>query len=268
VGIEDRLGYVHETPRTLAEVAPPRLRALVSDELVAEQGALHAYQTLCERANQAPDPNVWGPEWAGERIPGLIAALPWLEVYKLVEELALTRSRPRRPWSDKPNDFEGRVNAVLASCGVAYELVDGEIAPFNAPVPGLELSELAAPNRDARFQPAFEQYARARLALEKVPEDLFAAVREAANAVEAIAKILSGRKSDTLHGALDFLYGKGTPEYQRALLKSIREAYNYASQVPGARHGQHETVVLSRAEVMYIVRTCGAAMEYLIRDRS
>lgn len=265
MSIEQRLGYVPQTTRTLTEVAPPRLRAFVRDELVNEYGALAAYRLLCERSNQSPDPNVWGAEWAAERLPALFEDLQWFEVYKLIQELAAERGTRRRPWPDTVPDFEARANALLAVCGVAYELVGGEVVPFNPPVDGLNIED-AAPAGEARFRPAFDQYARARQALDQVPVDLFAAVREAANAVEAVAKILSGKSDKALPSALDALFGRGIPEYQRRLIQSIKEIYNYASQVPGARHGQHETVTLSRPEAQYAVRVCGAAMEFLIQE--
>ncbi len=90
------------------------------------------------------------------------------------------------------------------------------------------------------------------------PPDLEKAVSEAANAVEGVVRLISGEKS--ISAGLRKLMPSGE---RRPLLDTMNQLFNYASAVPGARHGAHAPSGLTDAEARYVVRVAGAAIAFL-----
>ena len=46
----------------------------------------------------------------------------------------------------------------------------------------------------------------------------------------------------------------------------MKTLYGYSSTVPGARHGEHETVDIQFPEAAFVVRSAGAAIAMLIAE--
>ncbi len=199
--------------------------------------------------HRVPDGDIWGVEVERE-VSRLVMAMEWFEVYDAIEEV-LDGSNSRR------------VDEALAQAGAAYELIDGKFWPFEPVADELEVADmaydaLAAVDPSGRLKPALAQYRKAVSFLDGRPPDLEKAVSEAANAVEGVVRLISGEKS--ISAGLRKLMPSGE---RRPLLDTMNQLFNYASAVPGARHGAHAPSGLTDAEARYVVRVAGAAIAFL-----
>lgn len=241
--------------RDVYEEAPDRLRALLL-KIATEQGAVAGYRVLCDVLGQLPDSQIWGASFAAPEVSRMVESMEWYEVFDALEELAETRR----------GQIDDVVNEAFARCGLAYEMVDGQISLLDEV--GNELN-LAGNEDDAtmlltgRFRPVYKQYEKALSALHGRPADLEKAVAEAFGALEAVVHIVTGTKDfgAAVDKALADRTGLG------ALSKSLKSMYGYASQVPGARHGRHAEPDLTFAEARLVVRTTGSAIAYLIETQ-
>lgn len=243
--------------RTRTEVAPPRLRNLLRDVLVDDHDHLGGYQVLAEEAGVFSS-DAWTEESGARRLHELVESVDWAVVYTMLE-----KSAPA-PMSGL-DGYDERVNAVLAREGIAYEMRDGEFGPFDPEGEGLGLN-LANPLEEAgeKFQSVYAQYQRALDALFQMKPNALAAISESVNAVEALARILAHDSKATLGKLLPGLIGGS--DHRKALAASMSALYGYASTVPGARHGEHETVKIDFPEAAYVVRSAGAAIAMLLAE--
>jgi hypothetical protein len=176
--------------------------------------------------------------------------LEWFEVLDLLEEV-----------SSGVDDDE--VNAVFARAGLAYEMLDGQIHLLDPEGDALEVSGAeheAVSHLKDEYSAVRTQYQRALDALHGRPPDLERAVAEALNALEAVARVRSGKKDfgKAIDAALD-----GRP-HAGALAATLKALYGWASQLPGARHGRHEEPDLTYEDAFLAVRLAGVAIVYLI----
>lgn len=259
MSIESRLGVSRRQDRAIVEHAPQNIRRFLRERLEQELGAKGALDVVgAEMDVDTSDYN--SPSWVRQKLNELLAGLDWLSVYRLLEE--------HQPSLGRREKYESSVNEVLARCGVAYEMVDGEIRRLDET--GIEFA-VAGHERDtltrmgARFSPARQQYELAVHALDAIPTRPKEAVREAVNALEAVLKIISGRNDKGSLGdyAADLVRDPASP-WRGSLGAALRSLYGYSSQVPGARHAQHIDAEVSTAEAALVVRMCGAAIVYFI----
>lgn len=253
-----RVGAKASLPtRTRTEEAPQRLRVLLRDVLVEDHGWVAGLQVLAEAAGESAG-DIWSEDWAAPRLRALVEEVEWGIVYAMLENSA------PQPLAGLES-YDERVNDVLAREGIAYEMRDGLFGPFDPE--GKELGlDLANPADEAGegFLPVRRQYERSLHALASVPADPLTAVRESVNAMEATARILTGKLSSSFGDLIGGLLG---PEpHRKALAASMKSLYGYASTVPGARHGEHETVDLGFAEAAYAVRSAGATIAMLLAE--
>lgn len=238
--------------RDVYEEAPDRVRALLH-RIATEHSAVAGYRVLCDVMGQLPDSQIWGDSFAAPEVSRMVESMEWYEVFDGLEELAERRQR----------QIDDVVNEAFARCGLAYEMVDGQISLLDEVGDELDLAgneDEATKLLTGRFRPVYKQYEKALGALRGRPADLEKAVAEAFGAVEAVVHILTGTKD--FGAAVDkALAGR---EGLGALSKSLKSMYGYASQVPGARHGRHAEPDLTFAEARLVVRTAGAAIAYLI----
>lgn len=249
-----------QLPRTRTGEAPPRLRALLRETVTEEFGLVTAYQELCDLAGQTAD-DIWSPDWAAPRVREITDNMSWELVFLALEKYA---PRPSRGL----DAFESKVNEVLAREGLAYEMVHGEFVPFDPECRDLGLAT-ENPVEGEEFLPVRRQYQRALDALHARPTDHLAAIRESLNALEAVGRILIEKPKASLGEAMDKLLGDAP--HRKALAATMKSLYGYASTVPGARHGEHETVEIGYAEAAFVVRASGAAIAMLLgehRERS
>ncbi|MGD8168539.1 hypothetical protein ACEXOS_015060 [Herbiconiux sp. P16] len=241
--------------RTLTEQAPPRLRALLREIVVEKKGMPGAYRELSDLAGKAAE-DIWSCDWAEPRVRDLADELSWDLVYEGLEQYAPGAMNGSAA-------YDAMVNLVLAREGIAYEMVDGAFQPFDPDAADFDL-DLENPVDGDQFATVRGQYQRALDALNARPADYLAAIRESLNALEALGRILTGRPSASLGVAIDQLVGN--EPHRRALGAALKALYGYSSTVPGARHGEHETVEIGYPEAAFVVRSAGAAIAMLIAE--
>jgi hypothetical protein len=230
------------------------LRALLRTVVIDDLGLIEAYNELSDVAGQIAG-DIWSPDWAAPRVRQLADELPWTLVYATLEKHA------PGPLSGLES-YESGVNDVLAQEGVAYEMVDGRFQPFDPEAADLDLNN---PVEDDQFAPVRRQYQRAIDALNAQPADYLAAIRESLNALEALGRILTGKPKASLGESMDKLLG--SDPHRKALSQTLKALYGYSSTVPGARHGEHETVDIDYPEAAFVVRCAGSAIGMLIAER-
>lgn len=216
---------------------------------------VRAYHDLSDLAGLTAE-DIWSHDWAAPRVRELIDDLEWELVYQALEDHA------PKPLSGL-NSYEDKVNEVLAREGIAYEMIDGRFQPFDPEGHLLEL-DLANPVEGELFPSVHRQYQRGVDALNGRPADYLAAIRESLNALEALGRILTGKSTASLGETMDKLVG-GSP-HRKALAAALKALYGYSSTVPGARHGEHETVDIEYPEAAFVVRSAGAAIAMLIAE--
>lgn len=145
------------------------------------------------------------------------------------------------------------VTRKLDETGAAIGVAGGERDAFDVMV--------------GRFKPAREQYLLAMQALDAIPPRPKDAIRESVNALEAVLKIITGRKNVSLGDAASELV-RDTTDWRNALGASLKSLYGYVSSVPGARHSSYIDAEVSTDEAALVVRICGAAIVYFIDEYS
>jgi len=175
----------------------------------------------------------------------------WNDVYELLEFISADTSLRLSP---------DALNPVLQREMSGYRLVAGCLTPISDPV------ELAAV-RAALLVP--EPFAGARKhlvdALDKLghkPQpDVRNAITEAVSAVEAAARVVTGKKSATLGDALKVLEGKHG--LHTALKEAWLKLYGYTSDEQGLRHAMTEDPQIDFETAKYMVVSCAAFVNLL-----
>lgn len=238
-------------PRDRYEQAPPPLRALLLELMQDRWGNRRSYNMLCSMVGLVPDPNIIGDNTAYREFVRLVNYIEWFEVFDILERVG------------PAGLSDGAINDRFAMCGLAYEMTDGKIDLFD---PEGDAHDLAALEYDAetlldgRYSAVREQYAKGLAALHGRPADLEKAISESVGALEAVARIVAGKKD--FGPAVDVaLADRPWMGGMKATLKAL---YGYASDVPGARHGRHAESGVEFAEARFVVRMVGSAIVYLI----
>lgn len=258
----ERNNYRRSLPRTLAESAPLRVRYELRKILVDRFGTVGAHKKICE-AMYLDDEGVFSEDWAEPRIKENIENMDWFRVYDMFEDIAeAMRGNHLRKYHDV-------VNTAFAEAGVVYELRGGLVERLDEASEslGIRHDENAALDvLSGQFKPVKEQYEKALQALHGRPADPKGAIRESLNAVEAVARIITGKDKAQLAECLGAIYGPSTADHRKALAASLKSLYGYASTIPGARHGQHADVEVSFEEALLAVRMSGAAIAFLVAE--
>lgn len=260
-----RNGYsAAAAPRVLEEVAPERVRVELGELLIEHHGStLEAYRQLCVVMKFRPDSYIWSNEYAKEPFQEHLFGAEWFLVYDVLEDLA------EELHPSEAGKYSDRVNAAFAQAGVVYEFRDGFVERLDEAGREVGIQHSEDETREVltdEFAPVLGQYEKALQGLHGRPADFKQAIRESANALEAVARIVSGKNKSTLGEAMNSIYGPGSQDHHKALKASLTSLYGYASGLPGARHGQNVDVEVSFEEALLTVRLCGAAIAFLIAE--
>lgn len=241
-------------PRNKYEQAPDDLRLVLRDALLEDRGWLGTYRVLCDAIHRLPDSGIWGDSFAREPAVEMLEDLEWFEVFDLLEEYG---------------DPEA-VNASFERTGLAYEMISSRrgqrIEVFDPEGEELEVDdipEIAASLLEGRFSEPGKQWGRALSALRGRPAEHTQAIHEAMGALEGVLRILTGK--NTLGDGAK-AYFKDRDDWVRAMSSAFSAMYGYASQVPGARHGQWKDSGTQLAEATFVVRFCGSAIAFLLTE--
>lgn len=145
---------------------------------------------------------------------------------------------------------------LLASAGVAppseAELPVGQSGPESV------VDLLAAP----RYEGPRGHVDRALEYLDGPAPDLANASKEAVCAVESLARIVTGRSTDTLGDIIKLLKRRG--DLDPAIGKTLEGLWGYTSNAPGVRHGGTVAPTITEREARWVVDMSQAALQFLL----
>ena len=156
--------------------------------------------------------------------------------------------------------YDERVTQALASENIAIEMVEGRFWRRDEVEEELDVVDAgsdATRRLTGRWAPAKGQWDQAQEAL--VARRWPAAVANAANALESVVKVSSGRRS-IKDGTQRLFDGR-----RASLGAAINQLHNYASAMPQARHGASEASDLTEDEARAVVDACGVFMAMIIK---
>jgi hypothetical protein len=262
VSIERLHGGTPTPPnRTRTEFAPPALRTLLRTTAMDRNGLKRGYRWVCDQLGVEPRDD-WTPSYIEDSLRDVVKNATWVEVFDLLEQLTPASRR-------EAERYEQRIEDVLGREGLAYTFTAGRFGDYQPAITQLHLDGVpsdALGVLTGPLSPAGEQYARALQALHARPSDRPGAVRESVNALEAAAKVLANLPKASFGDSLDALFRDRNGGHEKSLRSGLKSFYGYASQLPGARHGQHEKVNVSQAEATLIVNLMGSAIAYIVTE--
>ncbi|WIA97027.1 hypothetical protein [Curtobacterium sp. MCBA15_004] len=248
--------------RTRVEVAPPSLRTFLRDTAKERHGLKGGYRWVCDALGVEPRDD-WTASYIEDSLREEVRSATWVQVFDLLEALTPAGHHDAE-------QYGRRLEELLSREGLAYTFIGGEFEAYDPAVAELNIDKLASETlgllSGGALTPAGDQYGRALQALHARPADRPGAVRESVNALEAAAKILAQAPSASFGGALDVLFRDRNAPHEKALRSGLKSLYGYASTLPGARHGQHETVRISHAEAALVVNLMGSALAYIVSE--
>lgn len=198
--------------------------------------------------------NQIGPNERIQELRGWINSLDMSDAQRVLSELALDEGE------------EELLNEALARADENIEIRDGNLVKRDAPgeVLGvLHLESRTTQLLSGRFAPVLAQYQRALEMLGAHPMNQEKAISEAVGSLEAVVRIVGGNKD---FGANVNIVFRGQNAWTKMLSGIFGKLQGYRSQVPGAGHGRYADSAISDAEASFVVRTCGAAIAWVIED--
>ena len=182
----------------------------------------------------------------------------WHRAYSFVERFVdyhckwVYRDRFRR-------DFTPEFNRVLATEMSGWRFVGGQLARVTDEQ---EIEELEHALSDDRFSTVTEhiQSALAHLSDRENP-DYRNSIKESISAVEAMAKIVTGKDKATLTGALATLESQG--KLHSSLKTGWSKLYGYTSDGDGIRHALMDEPNVGVDEAKYFLISCTSFVNYL-----
>lgn len=161
-------------------------------------------------------------------------------------------------------DFETDVASVLEFNRAAYRLVDYTIIPIAS-------EEAAGIIRKAVADVSHTEFAGARQHMRKAAEllsggDWAGGTREAINAVESVARVITGES--TFGAALRVIENRW--KIQPALRDGFNKIYGYTNGEQGIRHPllDEATAAVGESEAMFMYGACSSLITYLTsKDR-
>lgn len=182
---------------------------------------------------------------------------PFEQVYGTLQYLLRCRDCPRQ--------FHQDIKAVLAHCHAGYRLIDGP-PPTLVPVSSEEearasVEAFVALNTSGAYQGAKVHFVSASSHLTE--GEWRDAIRESMQAVESVARVITGEKTFAL--ALKVLESRW--KIHGALKAGFGKIYDYTSAEQGLRHPllDDPTAAVDEADAMFMFGACATFVTYLIR---
>ena len=191
-----------------------------------------------------------------QHIRELFFSFDWCEVYNFMEFM-----------SNASNDvelnkkFQKTCNNVLESEVSAYRFVGKEIARITSEIEIESIEEaLQSPfsNVNAHLENAL------KLMSDKKSPDYINSIKESISAIEAICRIIVGKKTTTLGKALKKIEQKGIIELSPALKQAFDKLYGYTCSSDGIRHAfSDEKIKTDFEEAKFMLVSCSGFVNYL-----
>lgn len=186
----------------------------------------------------------------------------WYEIYDFLEFSINLFSK--NEYSLDLGEIEDYFNNVLEREFAGYRFINGHIAPITN---SHEINEL---NEAIEYTDTFTALSGCNTHLisalskisVKINPDYRNSIKESISAVESLAKVLSGKTSDTLNSAIDRI--KGKLKIHRSLEHGLKNLYNYTSDADGIRHGLMDDSNCDFEDAKFMLISCSAFINYLI----
>ena len=190
------------------------------------------------------------------------ASTQWYEIYDLLEySLKLAGDKPL---NIKVKDFIEEANRVLETEFAAYRFVNNTISPITNTA---EIESINTANKITKQFSALKGCnihltESLRMLSDKINPDYRNSIKESISAIESISKVMSGRNSDTLGGALTIV--KDKIGLHPSLERGFKQLYGYTSDSDGIRHGLMSESTCDFDDAKYMLVSSSAFINYLI----
>ncbi len=175
---------------------------------------------------------------------------PWYKIYDFLEFIVTTDS-PIDAY-----DFTESCNFILKRELSGWRMVGDQVTPITNDEELNSIEEALTLNEE-KFKSVTIHFAAALSKLsDRTNPDYRNSIKESISAVESIAKIISGKSSDTLNSALDKI--KGKLALHRNFEKAVKEMYNYTSDSGGIRHAMKDEITPDFDDAKYMLVICSA----------
>jgi hypothetical protein len=188
----------------------------------------------------------------------LIEDLDWDELCDACEVIYRAISEPHR------GRFSNELNQLFARRYFGYELRDGRVERVGARVQEAAIAEARGILRDPDLSGPDEQYQKAIGFFNRRPEpDCENCVKEAASAVEGVARVLLNDHSLTLSTALKRLQKE--KDVHPSLVYLIDKLYAYRGDAEGVGHALTQKKEVRIEEAEFALGVSASAIVYLAR---
>lgn len=191
----------------------------------------------------------FSPAW--DKVRQVYFASEWNEVYDFLEFLMTL---------EHTLDLSRRLDRILVRELASYRVVNKTFVQITDQI---EVDELEnGITLGGIYSPAAIHLSTALARIsDRISPDYRNSIKESISAVEAMAKILTGKPKATLDEALDIL------ERSNALHKAARKGfgalYGYTNDAQGIRHALMDEPNLTQADAKYFLISCSAFVNYL-----
>ena len=183
--------------------------------------------------------------------------LVWYEVYNFIEFVT------KKPPNLGVDWYSLMFNEVLERELSAFRFIDGELVPI---IDKEQINQIqAAIDTSSEFGlngvHTHLKTALSKLSIKPKP-DCRNSIKESISAVEAITKIIAGKKNATMNDALNTL--KGKISLHGSLVAGFKNLYGWTSSDAGIRHDLQDEDSLDVEDAIYMLTSCSAFINYLI----
>lgn len=180
---------------------------------------------------------------------------PWFEVYDFVEFVA------NHYYNHLVNkEFIEYCNNILERELSGYRFIGEKIVPITAEEEITEIEEALRATESLR-PVAIHLKASLDFFSNRKSPDYRNSIKESVSAVEAICRLITGRKNATLGQAVKLI--KGKISLHPALETAFSSLYGYTSDADGIRHALLEEPDLDFEDAKFMLVSCAAFINYL-----
>lgn len=177
-------------------------------------------------------------------------ASEWYEVYDFVEFMVGIKR--------EDSNLVEALNSVLEKEGAGYRLIKGMVTPI---VDRAEVAEVDRVLTHSFSEPAAHISSALALMSDRTRPDYRNSIKESISAVEAVARIVSGKSGATLGDALKSLERSG--DLHVALKGAFSQLYGYTNDADGIRHSLMGESSITLADARYFLIVCSAFVNLL-----
>lgn len=187
----------------------------------------------------------------------------WYEIYDIIE-FTISYLLMNPIYSIEIKVLVENFNNVLQREFSGYRLINCTVVPISNDQELKELREVFTTTESFTALNSCNIHLKAALSKlsDRINPDYRNSIKESISAVESLAKVISGRSSDTLGSALDRI--KGKTKLNAKLELGFKNIYNYTSDEGGIRHALMEDPNCDFEDAKFMLISCSAFINYLI----